>query len=286
MKSNVDEFENKKKILHIFNLKYRLDNKTIENLPIGLFGDFYSHELSFSLIKNNDYKNLNNIFNKCNLKIKKVLLKSFVEGSHLSNKNPDLDTFFQIKINDKNSKIFYFENDALKFEQIFNFGSDIIINDISKITSLEKDFVKKILSNSVITQKISEEELVENKLFKTDNYRKKKKKLILEIASSRIQEISDIFILKNINFKSYHEKNKVIFLNINDQSILDCFKESFILFLSNNNFFTIKFTEKDSIEDLINNTNNLVYYGWKKEAVPVVQPKKSLIARFFDILFG
>ena len=55
-------------------------------LPIGLFGDFYSHELSFSLINNNDYKNLNNIFEKCNLKIKKILLKSFVEGSHISNK--------------------------------------------------------------------------------------------------------------------------------------------------------------------------------------------------------
>ena len=34
-----------------------------------------------------------------------------------------------------NSQIFYFENDSLKFEQNFNFGSDLIINDISKITS-------------------------------------------------------------------------------------------------------------------------------------------------------
>ena len=36
--------------------------KKFENLPIGLFGDFYSHELSFNLIKENDYENLKEIF--------------------------------------------------------------------------------------------------------------------------------------------------------------------------------------------------------------------------------
>ena len=62
LKSNLDEIEYKKTILHIFNTKFSLDKKQIENLPIGLFGDFYSHELSFSLINNNDLKNLNIIF--------------------------------------------------------------------------------------------------------------------------------------------------------------------------------------------------------------------------------
>ena len=80
LKSNIDLIESKKTILHIFNTKYLLDKKKIENLPIGLFGNFYSHELSFCLIDNNDFKNLNNVFNNCNLKIKKLFLKSFVEG--------------------------------------------------------------------------------------------------------------------------------------------------------------------------------------------------------------
>ena len=47
LKSKVDEIEKEKKILHIFNSKYLLDKKNVENLPIGLFGDFYSQELSF-----------------------------------------------------------------------------------------------------------------------------------------------------------------------------------------------------------------------------------------------
>ena len=73
LKACVDETEPKKTILHIFNSKFNLDNKTIENLPIGLFGDFYAHELSFTLINKNDHKNLKTIFDKCNLKIKKIL---------------------------------------------------------------------------------------------------------------------------------------------------------------------------------------------------------------------
>ena len=73
LKSNVNKIESKKTILHIFNSNFYLDKEKIENLPIGLFGDFYSHELSFSLINTNDYINLKNIFDKCNLKIKNII---------------------------------------------------------------------------------------------------------------------------------------------------------------------------------------------------------------------
>ena len=47
LKSYVDNAEPKKTIIHIFNSSFNLDNKKIDNLPIGMFGDFYSHELSF-----------------------------------------------------------------------------------------------------------------------------------------------------------------------------------------------------------------------------------------------
>ena len=120
--------------------------KEIENLPIGLFGDFYSHELSFILINKNDYKNLKNIFDKCNLKIKKILVKSFVTGSNISDNYNNVETFHHIKLNDKNIKICYFENNALKSENNFYFGTEIILKDISKLTSLKIDTVKTILS--------------------------------------------------------------------------------------------------------------------------------------------
>ena len=45
------ENEKDKTIIHIFNSKSVLDDAVVDNLPIGLFGDFYNHELSFLLIK-------------------------------------------------------------------------------------------------------------------------------------------------------------------------------------------------------------------------------------------
>ena len=36
----------------------------------------------------------------------------------------------------------------------------------------------------------------------------------------------------------------------------------------------------------MNSVNQLVHYGWKKEAIPVTQSKKSIIARFFEVLFN
>ena len=114
LKSYVNRVETKKTILHIFNSKFKLDYKKIENLPIGLFGDFYSHELSFVLINNNDHKNLQNIFSNCSLKINKIFFKSFIKGALISD-SENKETFFQIELNEHKSKIFFFENNSLKF---------------------------------------------------------------------------------------------------------------------------------------------------------------------------
>ena len=96
LKSCLDKNESNKTILHIFNSKFILDKKNIENLPISLFGDFYSHELSFTLMNTNDYKNLNIIFDKCSLKIKKILIKSFILGANISDNFKNFDTFLKL----------------------------------------------------------------------------------------------------------------------------------------------------------------------------------------------
>ena len=286
LKSNIDVTEDKKTIVHIFNSKYCLDKKKVENLPIGLFGDFYSQELSFCLINDNDYKNLNNILNKCNLKIKKILFKSFVEGAYLSNTHTNLDTFFLIKVNENNSQILFFENDSLKFEQNFNFGLELIVKDISKITSMKTNTVKKIINNIKFSKDISEEELIEREIFKGENYIKVKKKLVFEIAESRIQEILNIIIAKNINFTSFIKNEKKILLKIANQPHLKCFEYLYLSFLTKNNNFKVKFIENMPIEDLMYNVNKLVHYGWKKEAIPIPHARKSIIAKFFDTLFS
>ena len=71
------EAEKDKTIIHLFNTKYLLDKKPIKNLPIGLHGDFYSHQLTFFMVKDNDLKNIKTLFNKCNLSINRIIFKSF-----------------------------------------------------------------------------------------------------------------------------------------------------------------------------------------------------------------
>ena len=46
--------------------------------------------------------------------------------------------FLKIEINKRFIQLIYFENSSLKFTQGFDFGTEIIINDISKIIALKK----------------------------------------------------------------------------------------------------------------------------------------------------
>ncbi len=286
LKSYIDKFEPKKTVLHIFNSKFNLDNKKMDNLPIGLFGDFYYHELSFVLINKNDNRNLIKIFEKCNLKIKKILLKSFIEGANISDNNLNLDTFFKIRIGDSNSKIFYFENNSLKFEQEFKFGNRIIVKDISKITSIKKEVVEKILNEVEINEGLPENMILDKDYFKEGNFRKIKKRLIYEIALARIKEISELILFKNNNFKYYNKFPKRIYLEINHNYQLRSLKEIYkTVFIKKFNA-DVEFLERTSPENLIITANKLVHFGWKKEAIPVAKSKKTLIAKFFDTIFG
>ena len=287
LKSKVSEFEENKKILHIFNSKFLLDKKNIENIPIGLFGNFYSHELSFFLIDKNDYKNLKNLFEGCNLKIRNIVSKKFVEGAQLINTNENLDTFFQIEINETSSQIFFFENYALRFFQDFEFGSDIIINDISKIAALKNNIVKDILLTSDFPENNLESNYIEKHYFNEQNYRKINKKLFLDVADARIQELAEIIISKNINVLNYFQKKAPIFLRVSDISCCKLFNISFKTHFSNKQTnVEIKFIKALEYESFLNNAYKIVQFGWKKEAVPVVQEKKSLIARVFDFIFN
>jgi len=285
LKSKVDEIEKEKKILHIFNSKYLLDKKNVENLPIGLFGDFYSQELSFFLINKNDHKNLLNIFNTCNLKIKRIIYKGFIEGVELIKNNANLESFFQIKIEENNSQIIFFENSAIKYVQDFNFGSNIIIKDISKVTAMKIDIIKNFLINFDIARDLKGNEFLEKEYFKNDNFRKVKKKLILEVAAARIKEISDVILFKNINIVNFLKKKSPLYLNISDQAHLINFKNYFLEYFSEEKKVEVNFLENNDIINIYQNAMKLVQFGWKKEAVPIIHEKKSLVSRFFDFFF-
>ena len=284
LKSKINEIENKKTILHIFNTKFVLDDKEIMNLPIGLFGNSYCHELSFFLIDNNDHQNLHQIFNDCNLKIKKIISKNFIEGATLIKSNYNLNNLFKIEISENNIKVIFIENSSLKYTQEFKFGSNLIIYDISKITGLKIDTIKDVLNNSDFSNSKSED-LIETNFFKNDNYRKISKKLITDIAKARIEELFEIILFKNINMRYFLEKKPAIFLKLNDILIHKKFINSFKFFISNNSGFLLRIIGKEELSNLYLNANEIVQFGWKKEAVPIISEKKSILARLFNFLF-
>ena len=287
LKLTVTENEKEKTILHIFNSKSILDGTRVENLPIGLFGNFYSHELTFFLIGNNDLKNIKQIFNKNNLNVKKVLVKNFIEGTQIINQNNNTETFFQIKIKKDSSNISFFDKASFKYVEYFNFGTSIILKDIAKVCSIDNEVIEKILSDTFYKNKsFKDDELLEEKYFIQGSYRKIRKKLIIDIVNARIEEITGIILNKNINIESFKKENGTINLLIEDKIIFDNFKENFKSYFLQDYDFNLHLINDFEKDSLIISAAHLSIYGWKKEAIPVTQTKNSLIARIFKSLFG
>ena len=106
----------------------------------------------------------------------------------------------------------------------------------------------------------------------------------MEIVNARIKEIADIILNKNINISSFR-KNVKIYIFIQDKLILDNFRDSFKTYFSKAPFSEISFINAFELDSLIANTASLSAYGWRKEAVPVIQTKNSLITRIFQTIF-
>ncbi len=282
VKSKLLESEKDKTIIHLFNTKYLLDNKQIKNLPIGLYGDFYSHQLTFFLIKNNELKNLKTLFNKCNLGINKIILKNFSDGIKIIN-NFKSDTFIKIKIGKSESTLSIFFESAFCFFQKFNFGSDIILKDISKVCSLEISTIQKIISGTSF--EISDKNLyVDKKYFDENSYRKISLNHIMEISSARIEELINIILNKNKNLYDLADKEVALYFEFEDENILNKFNFIFKNNLKKYKFNILKPKEEDPLES-IKIFGQLLSKGWAKEAIPFVNKKKSLISRIFSGLF-
>ena len=110
--------------------------------------------------------------------------------------------------------------------------------------------------------------------------------MIFEIALARIQEISQIILAKNINIGHYKKYSNKLFLEITsefqNESLINMFKNSFF----EDSKIEVKILNNLTSEDMLKTANEIVHFGWKKEAIPITQSKKSLIVRFFDTIFG
>ncbi len=136
-----------------------------------------------------------------------------------------------------------------------------------------------------LSENINSDELIEKEFFEGERYIKIKKKLIYEIAEARIKEILEILLLKNINFRYYNSSAKIIFLEFKDQLQYGSLGKIYKKVFSEKRDKNLQFSQNQSSESLLRTANELVHYGWKREAIPVTQNKKSLIRRVFDDIF-
>ena len=282
IKSKLEEIERNKTIIHLFNTKSLLDNTLTKNLPIGLYGDFYSHQLTFFMINNNEIKNIKNLFNKCNLNLKKIILKSFTEGIKIYNREKK-DTFIKININKDHTKLIVFDDTAYSFFQKFNFGSDIILRDISKVCSLDISKVRDIVINTNF--EISDQNMFIDKKYLNENRtRKISLKHLIEISSARIEEMVNIIFNHNKNLYNIKDNKINLFLDFDDKKINYQFKGIFQNSFKNCILNIENQTDKELFKP-IEIYGDLLSKGWAREAIPVLTKKNSWISRIFSNLF-
>ena len=288
IKKSISDNEPKKTLIHLFNTNFVLDQTALNNLPIGLHGEFYNHHLTFFLLPKNDLKNLKVILNKCNLNIERIVLKPFTSGIDKINRNETKEIFCTVGLGKEKSNISIFKDLSFAYSENFLFGTEMIKKDISKLCSLENSVVEDIISN-ICFDKIDDTEdeiYLDEKYFVNMAFRKISLVHLKNIIIARLNELIDIIYEKNINLKNLKDKNQIIYLSFEDEKIFTSLKENF-----KNSFFNkekVRVLEKSQDEHIkpCLASAELISRGWEKEAIPIIHRKKSIISRIFSGLFG
>ncbi len=287
IKKIISDNQPNKTLIHLFNSKFVLDKNNIEKIPIGLYGEFYNQHLTFFLLPKNDLKNLKLIFNNCHINIERVVYKNFAEGINLINKNSISKSVGIININKKRSKISIFKNLSFVYSEDYSFGSDIIMSDVEKVCSLNIDIVKNIFKNmSFENLNEKENDYLDENFFQGDKFRKISLSHLNEVISARIEEIINLIFMKNINLKYLKNENIDVYLFFEDVNMFKNFKKNFAKKFSENQRVFIENLNQDENLGACIGSAELMGKGWEREAIPIIQTKKSIISRIFNTIFG
>ena len=107
-----------------------------------------------------------------------------------------------------------------------------------------------------------------------------------DIIDARIKELVNLIHKSNINLKYFNTKNNIVCFKFEDESIPQSCKSIF-----KNNYREkdeVRFISSDKDEHLKGciNSAELTSKGWEKEAIPIIQTKKSIISRIFSSIFN
>jgi cell division protein FtsA len=283
--------DKKQSIIHIFNHNYIVDGKFFVEEPIDVYADTLSHEMTFVTVPKNNLKNINQIFNNCDIEIEKLISRTFSLGVNLF-KTKDLQ-FGSILINIefKKTSLGIFKNLALVHSITLPIGIDHIVNDISKVCSLNTEESKNISEDidflfNNIQKPFDNDNYLKNSYFINSNFRKISKDLILKVVQARLNEIlqmikkqlvvPDISINPGINFIITGEG--AMLLNL-EKYCLDFFGLNM-----QDNIIKKDGLEKDYASCL--GAIKIIKDGWETEAIPEAKNINNKKLSFFAKIFN
>ena len=285
IKKTIMDKEPNYSLIHLFNSAYTLDGENVENMPIGLYGDFYNHHLTCFLILKNDIKNLKQVLNNSNINIEKVILKPFAQNINKLKKEHFNKSQFFINLNKKKSDISIFNNLSFIYHEKFNFGTDIIIQDVSKVCSLKIKEVEDIISKINLSNLNNNQDYLTEEYFIESTFRKISLKHLEDIILARLEEMINIIYKKNINLAFLKKKNHSINFSVKEIKFFENIQQFIQKSLSQS--LELNFSDDNEYEPATPclSAAELLGKGWEKEAIPIIQTKKSLITRIFTSLF-
>ena len=192
-----------------------------------------------------------------------------------------------IKLGKKRSNISLFKNHSFIYSENFDFGSDLIIKDVAKLCSIDFDNSSRILTDIVFSKVESNKEIeyLDKKYFKEIPFRKITLELLIDIFNSRLDEIFEIIYDKNINLVNL-KSNNVINIIVEDQELSVNINHSLDKNFSGKSKILFHKLDKDYLLSACLGATELIGKGWSKEAIPIIQSKKSTISRILSISYS
>ena len=282
---SISQNQQNSSILHIINSNFILDKIQKNKVPLNLYGNHLSLHMTFISLPKNNLKNIKALFDSSDLKIDRIISKPLACSLNLLSKNKKNKNFFFINFDKECSSISLFEDSSLVFTKTFPFGTNSIINDISKLCSLNENEIRLIIKQIDFNNISSRKSYIDKKLFIESKFKKLTTLHIKEIINARVIEMVDYIFNKNKNLTYVNKKIFNIDVFFEDKEVLDCLGK---IFSSNFKVDNIKTQiELLHLDDFfaLSGAAELINKGWDKEAIPLNIKKKSIITRFFERFF-
>ena len=283
-KSSIIKNQEKNSILHILNSNFFLDKKKYDQIPLDVFGNHLSLHMTFISLPKNNLKNINMLFDNCDLKIERIINKPFACGINFINHKKNLRDFILINFDKEFTSISVYKNSALIFLKTLSFGTNMIYRDVVKLCSLELNEVQTIVNeldfNNFLDTGTKD---LEKNFFNKSNFNKVSIQHFKNIVEARVEEMVKIIFNKNSTF--FEDKYPETFLLFEDEKIRKKLGFYFQKSLKDENFHnTLDIYSHDNFTAL-KGAAELIYKGWHKEAIPFIHKKKSIISSFFSRFF-